>query len=85
VGGKAYAGYIKIEAKLCQVELNWGLAELGNIQFLLKSYLNFFNFYNLKLIRQLNFKLGNRDIYNTFILARGKFKFNLTFVELGLI
>ena len=29
-GGRADAGYIKIKAKLSSVELNWGLAELGN-------------------------------------------------------
>ena len=29
--GRAGAGYIKIKANLSPVELNWGLAELGNI------------------------------------------------------
>jgi hypothetical protein len=29
-GGRAGAGYIKIKANLSPVELNWGLAELGN-------------------------------------------------------
>jgi hypothetical protein len=40
LAGRVDAGYIKIKAKLSPVEINWGLAELGNMTMTLHHKIN---------------------------------------------